>query len=475
MFKSPFRQARWPAIATAAFAAIGLHGVEAPVETDAERLLKARQAEFEQALIEVADGVYTAVGFGVSPNSMIVGETGIAIIDTQIDARAARGALAAFREITDAPVAAIVLTHGHRDHTGGLSVFAAEAAPGNAVEIWAGPDFGHEQRWGTEAGLTVQRQRGTRQAGWLLRPEQRINNGVARAYRPEFPRSGPGPRGPASAPDVTPTHFVTEPRHTIDAAGIRLDLVMAPGETSDQLYVWYPDREVLFAGDNFYKSWPNLYAIRGTGYRDVRAWAASLDAMLAEEPAHLVGGHTRPVLGRERVRQALTHYRDGIRSIFDQTIAGMNRGLTPDQLVETVRLPPELAELDYLRPYYGNVAWAVRSIFDGYLGWFDGNPTTLFPLSPAEEAMRVAELAGGAEVLRERATAALADDPQWTAELCDRLLALDPQDTRAMELKADALEALARPLLTTTGRNYYLTVAMQLRMRAQGRSPGAPR
>lgn len=448
----------------AALVAVAAHGAESPGTTEAERLLQVRQSEFEQAVIQVAEGVYTAVGFGVSPSSMIVGETGIVIVDTQIDVPAARGALGAFREITDLPVAAIVLTHGHIDHTGGLAVFAAEGAP----EIWAGADFGHESRWATDAGLTAHRLRGARQAGFLLPPTQRINNGVARAYRPERV-------GPASAPGASPTHFLTQPRRTLDIAGIRLDLVAAPGETSDQLYAWYPEGEVLFAGDNFYKSWPNLYAIRGTGYRDVRAWAGSLDAMLAEDPAHLVGGHTRPVLGRERVREVLTNYRDAIRSLFEQTIAGMNRGLTPDQLVEVVKVPADLEDLDYLRPYYGNPAWAVRSIFTGYLGWFDGNPTSLFPLSPPEEATRVAALAGGVDVLRERAAAALPDDPQWTAELCDRLLALDPGDAAAMELKADALEALARPLLTTTGRNYYLTTAMQLRARARGQGPGPAR
>lgn len=452
------------AVAVATLAAVAVHGAETPTRTDAERLLEARQSEFEQAVVQVTEGVYTAVGFGVSPNSMIVGDTGVVIVDTQIDARAAKGALAAFREITDLPVAAIVLTHGHVDHTGGLAVFAEGGEP----EIWAGPGFGHEGRWASDAGLTVHRQRGARQAGWLLPPAQRINNGVARAYWPEVGR-------PRTRPVVAPTHVLKDPRHTLTVAGVRLDLVAAPGETADQIYAWYPEGEVLFAGDNFYKSWPNLYAIRGTPYRDVRAWAGSLDAMLAENPSHLVGGHTRPVLGRERVREVLTNYRDGIRSIFEQTIAGMNRGLTPDQLVEVVQVPPHLADLDYLRPYYGNPAWAVRSIFTGYLGWFDGNPTSLFPLSPAEEAARVAELAGGVDILRERATAALSDDPQWTAELCDRLLALDPGDTGAMELKADALEALGRALLTATGRNYYLTAAMQLRARAHGEDPGPPR
>ena len=341
MTKPLFRPIRRAAIAATVLAAAVVHGAEAPPETDAERLLKERDSEFEQAVIEVARGVYTAVGFGVSPSSMIVGETGVVIVDTQIDAPAARAVLDAFRAVTDAPVAAIVLTHGHNDHTGGLAVFAAEAA--GSPEIWAGPDFRHESRFPAAAGLTVQRLRGVRQTGFLLEPGRRINNGIAQAYRPEF-------RGPGAG--VAPTHILTEPSRTLDIAGVRLDLVAAPGETSDQIYAWYPKGEVLFAGDNFYKSWPNLYAIRGTPYRDVHAWTQSLDAMLAENPAHLVGGHTRPVLGRERVHEVLTHYRDGIRSIFEQTVAGMNRGLTPDQLVETVKLSPALAELDYLRPLH---------------------------------------------------------------------------------------------------------------------------
>ena len=136
MTKPPFRHIWRATLAGAALASAAAHGAEAPAHTDAERLLQERDSEFEQAVIEVARGVYTAVGFGVSPSSMIVGETGVVIVDTQIDAPAARAVLDAFRAVTDAPVAAIVLTHGHNDHTGGLAVFAAEAA--GSPEIWAG-------------------------------------------------------------------------------------------------------------------------------------------------------------------------------------------------------------------------------------------------------------------------------------------------------------------------------------------------
>ncbi len=423
--------------------------------TDAEKMLTARGAEFAQAVIEVTEGVYTAVGFGVSTSTMIVGDDGVVIVDTQVDPPAAEGVLAAFRQITDKPVKAIVLTHGHGDHTGGIGVFAAAGDP----EIWARQGYGEERRWLEEAGLQVQRARGVRQAGFMLTPDERINNGVAQAY---WPKRG----GAAFDAQGQPTHFFTGKRKSLDIAGVRLELVAADGETGDQLYAWLPERKVLFAGDNFFKSWPNLYAIRGTGYRDVRAWIASLTSMIAEKPDYLVGGHTRPVRGAGTVAEVLTNYRDGIASIFEQTIAGMNRGMTPDELVETVALPPELAELDYLKEYYGNVEWGVRGIFQGYLGWFDGNPSNLFPLSLAKEAGRMAELVGGADALRAAAQAALAKDPQWTAQLCDHLLALNPADPDAMLLKADALDALAQQLLTATGRNYYMTVAKQLRGKA---------
>ena len=126
------------------------------------------------------------------------------------------------------------------------------------------------------------------------------------------------------------------------------------------------------------------------------------------------------------------------------------------------------AELDYLRPYYGNPEWAVRSIFNGYLGWFDGNATNLFPLNDEDEAKKVAKLAGGVDGLLRKADEAINDkDFQWAAQLCDYVLSLEPLNKAAMIIKADALSALAENILTTTARNYYLSSAIQLRKRAQ--------
>lgn len=427
-------------------------------ETEATRLLKARSAEFAQEIIEVTDGVYTAVGYSVQPVSIIVGDDGVIIVDTGMDTASAGRVLSDFRKITDKPVRGIILTHGHGDHTGGLPVFAGD---GN-TEIWAGDNFGHESDTLQSVGLTIDKVRGARQGGFKLPPEKRINNGIAQAYYPE--REGSVFGAPEGG---SPTHHLAESRKSIEISGVQLDLVPVSGETQDGLYVWYPAERVLFSGDNYYKSWPNLYAIRGTPYRDIRGWADAVDRMLNERPEFLVPGHTRPVRGREAVEEVLTDYRDAIRFVLERTIEGMNRGLTPDELVSFVQLPEELGNKDHLRPYYGHPAWAVRSIFNGYLGWFDGNPSNLFPLSPSEEAKRIADLAGGEEALLSRAKSALEeDDFQWAAQLCDHLLALDPASVDAKRIKADALEALAAHVLSGIGRNYYLTVAQELRQEA---------
>jgi len=425
------------------------------VETEATRLLKARSAEFRKEVIKVTENIYTAVGYSVQPVSMIVGDDGILIVDTGMDTVSAEQVLADFRKITDKPVKAIILTHSHGDHTGGVPVFTGDSNP----QIWARPNFGSESRPLNAAGLTFNNVRGARQGGFKLPPAKRINNGVAKAYWPK--------RGGAvfqSGETLEPTHTFSVPRQKLDIANVKLELVAVNGETADALYVWLPEKHVLFAGDNFYKSWPNLYAIRGTMYRDVLAWANAVDMMLREGPDYLVPGHTRPIIGKEKIAAMLTNYRDAIRFVFDKTIEGMNKGLTPDELVDYVKLPAHFADKDYLREYYGNVEWAVRQIFNAHLGWFDGNPTNLFSLSPREHAKRIAELAGGQDALLKKAQNALADkDYQWAAQLCDHLLALDPDAKEPKLIKADALEAMAEKLLTATGRNYYLTVAQELR------------
>ena len=387
---------------------------------------------------------------------MIVGEDGLVIVDTGMFPGDAKAVLEEFRKISDLPIKAIILTHGHGDHTGGAQVFTEDGD--EKPDIFARSPFNSEGQVFLGSGLTINGRRGARQGGFLLPPEKRINNGIAPAVYP------PKDRNVFLGNPPAPTISFRDGRKSFSVAGIEFELVAAPGETDDQLYVWFPAERVVFTGDNFYRSWPNLYAIRGHGYRDVLKWIGSLDMMLSEKPAHVVPGHTQPIVGESRSVEVLTNYHDAIKHVFNKTIEGINLGMTPDELVGYVNLPEHLKDVDYLREYYGNIDWGVRSIFSGYLGWFDGNPTNLFPLPPEEEAIRVMKLAGGADALYKAAAKALEeDDAQWCAELCDHLLALNRDDQTARGMKADALEILAEDLVTATGRNYYFTVAQELR------------
>jgi len=417
--------------------------------------LKNQSAQFDERITKVADNVYVAVGYSVSNVSMIVGDDGVVIIDTGLTLGDAKRIATEFRNISDLPVKAIVFTHSHGDHTGGAAAFFGDTRP----QIWAHEKFGSEADPLRAAGLTVQAARSARQAGFKLPPEQRINNGVAPVRYPK--RVG---RAFVTDNDTKPTHFLEGERKTISVAGVELELVSSPGETNDQLFVWYPAGKVLFAGDNFYRSFPNLYAIRGTPNRSVRLWSESLEKLAAYDAEALVGGHTNPIMGAAKVKQVVTDYHTAVQFIHDKTVEGMNKGMTPDELVEYVQLPKTLASKDYLQPFYGHPEWGVRSVFSGYLGWYDGNPSNLFRLSPKSEAERVAKLVGGTDKLLAQARESLAtDDNQWAAQLADHLLAIDADDRDAKQIKADALTKLASNMVNATARNYYLTVARELR------------
>ncbi|EMI22971.1 beta-lactamase domain-containing protein [Rhodopirellula maiorica SM1] len=424
-------------------------------ENAATRKLTQQNEQFKEQIMQVADNVHVAVGYSVANVSMIVGEDGVIIIDTGMMPEAAEKIAKKFRELTDKPVVAIIYTHSHGDHTGGAAMFLGTNRP----QIWGHKNFGSESGPWKAGGLTYQNVRGARQAGFKLPPEQRINNGVAPARYPKR-----GGEVFSSNEGTNPTHFLDVERKTINVAGVELELTSSPGETNDGISVWYPAGKVLFAGDTFYRSFPNLYAIRGTPQRQTRLWARSLAKMADRKADALVGGHTVPVVGADEVSRVLRDYRDAVQFVHDKTVEGINKGLTPDELVEYVQLPERLANSEYLQPFYGHPDWGVRQTFNNYLGWFDGNPSNLFPLPPKAEAERMVKLAGGKDKLLAAAKEALkSDDNQWTAQLADQLLAIDKNDTDAKLVKADALTKLARTMVNATARNYYLTVARELR------------
>lgn len=419
--------------------------------------LQAHPGYFQSQVVQLAENVYQAFGFAASNVYMIVGKDGVVIVDTTETTSAAENVLAAFREITDLPVRTIILTHSHRDHVSGAAVFAAGAEP----EILASDIPSEDPLIGDTThprAVRALQARTKRQFGiGLSYPDENIGIGIGPGNRP---LKGMG------AGILPPTRKIAAPGETITACGVELQLVMAPGETPDHMVVWYPKKKLLISGDNFYRAFPNLYAIRGTAYRDFDTWADTLDQLMGFKPEVLGPGHTKALFGADVIREALTDYRDAIRHVVTATREGMDAGLTMDELAHSVTLPPDLAEKPHLREYYGRVDHAVRAYFVGTMGWFDGNPTSLGTLAPRDEAERMIQLAGGPEAVRTAITKARAGgDHQWALQLVDRLIAIGDSGARAT--KAEILRQHAAAQINCPTRNYYLQSAHELEA-AQG-------
>ncbi len=420
---------------------------------EAMAALERLNEEFQRKVYTVTDGVYQAVGFGIANSIMVEGDECVFLVDVMGSMETAESVKAEFDRITQKPIRALIYTHNHADHVMGGLAFA----PDGKIDVYA-----HET---TNDYIN--------RSANVLRPIIRMR--AARMFGSQLTRLGPDRRenvglGPfVETLDPNMTLGLIRPSKTFadelvtEICGVRVELVHAPGETNDQLFVWLPERGVLMPGDNIYKAFPNLYSIRGTLYRDVLGWVNSIDKMRAIKPTYLVPSHTRSISGQEEVYQTLTAYRDAIQFVHDQTIQGINRGLTPDELVDVVKLPPGLARHPYLQEHYGKVAWSVRGIFDGYLGWFDGDAATLEPPSPDERATEMASLAGGANALLEAARDALDEEKYaWAAELASHSIRLDPGVAAAKQIKADALRALGRGQINANARNYYITQALEL-------------
>lgn len=409
--------------------------------------LVAHNAQFPKSVIPLAAGVWGAIGFAASNVYAIEGASSLTIIDTTESTKAAQNVLAALRAHTDKPVGRILYTHSHRDHISGASVFTQ----GREVPILASHLFASDLVGVDASQIAPNKALGRRtqaQFGIGLSPEGRVNLGCGPGDRP---MQGLG------AGFLSPTEFIAEDCD-VDLDGVPARLTMAPGETPDHMVVWLPDTRVLISGDNWYHAFPNLYAIRGTPYRDFAAWAESLSLLASFQPEVLAPGHTLPVQGAALVQEVLSTTRAAILHVMQHTADGMDAGLPLDDIAASISLPDALADKPWLGEFYGKAAWSARAFATGTLGWYDGNPTHLGTLPSATRAGHIAKLAGGAEALRQAAEAT--DDLQWRLELCDHLAALDQP---AHALKAGTMEALAEVEINATARNTYLWEAKRLR------------
>ena len=393
--------------------------------------------------------IHIAVGFGIANSIMIEGKDGNIIVDVTDSVSEAEMVHSLFKKKNSNPIKAIIYTHNHGDHTFGAEYFIKSQEEKPIVIAHESTDYYVQRIMGIINPIISKRS--TRMFGTLLPDEQFINAGI-----------GPSLNVSDSPIGYIEPDTVFKDELKLKIAGINLELYHAPGETNDQIFIWLPDHKALMPGDNIYNTFPNLYTIRGTTHRNVIGWVKSLDHMRSFNPEYLFPSHTKPLSG-EDVMNSLTIYRDAIQYVHDQTIRLMNEGYYPDEIVELIELPDELSSSSFLREFYGTIRWSVKSIYSGYLGWFNGNPADLDPLSRKEKAIRISNLAGGDENLFNELKRAVKDeDMQWALQLSEHLINLEYKISETNKLKSKALFYEGIRSSNPNKRNYFLTVAMEL-------------
>ncbi len=412
-----------------------------------ESSLKEHTKEFKKEIIKVREGVYVAIGYGLANSILITAPEGNIIIDTMESMEEAKKVKEEFQKINSAPIKAIIYTHNHPDHVFGSGVYA-DSNP----EVIA-----HETTLTLISKLATKNRpaigtRSMRMFGTYLDDKELENAGIG-----PFLRIGEGYTTGLLKPTKTFSDSLK-----ISIAGLNFHLYHAPGETDDQILIHIPEWNTIFIGDNFYRSFPNLYTIRGTPYRDLVNWYKSIDKARYLYPEYLVPSHTRPLKGKDSIFAILTDYRDAIQFVHDQSIRAMNMGLTPDEAVEKIKLPSHLKSSPYLQEYYGKVEWSVRSVYTGELGWYSGNSTDLEPLTKKEQKNLLFGFATESQILEEALKYFENKKYRESLYLSDILLQNDSENKKAKALRVDILIALGSSDKNANSRHYYLTEAKEI-------------
>lgn len=411
------------------------------------RLRQYAETAYPKQRYQINDRICCYVGYGHSNCIVIEGDTSLILIDAlDSDERAARlrEELAAS---SDKPVKTIIFTHGHPDHRGGSAAFAD-----TVEEVIAFAPKRPVLKYMDKISDMLNT-RTVRQFGHHLTEEELVTQGLGIR---EGMTCGDGKYN-----FLKPTTLYTEEEVCRVIDGVSMKLVSAVGETDDQIFVWLPDDEVLCCGDNYYACWPNLYAIRGSQYRDIAAWVDSLEVIMTYPARVLLPGHTKPLFGRETILEVLGNYKGAIEYVLLATLDCMNRGLSEAETVEAVRLPQKYQEKPYLGEYYGTVAWSVRAIYNGYTGWFDGNPSNLYRSSDWTYAKHLTAVAGAENLLRAAGQALAAGEYQLAVQDADMLLLAGELQDAAKEVKMEGLRKLAGMTTSANARHYYMEWVME--------------
>lgn len=401
-------------------------------------------------------GVWSLVGNGLSNQTFVRAPDGIIAIDTGESVEEMRAALGELRMVERAPIVAVIYTHFH--YVEGTAAISEEG--GNTDPL---PVVGH-------ARIAVNRARATTEIG------PAYSRGLIEQFAIAMPTEGPDGlvnvglgrwyRNPEHAP-FTPGHLpVSVPLHdgsgTITVGGETVEWAHAPSDADDSVNFYFPSRG-LCVNNTVWPALFNVYAIRGEEYRDPRRLLDGFDRILAWAPEHLVGAHGPSMSGRDHIRRRVTRARDAIQFLWDQTVRGINKGWTTDELAERVTLPADYDE-DYLTSErYGVAEHHVRQIHAGLRGWFDGDESKLFPVAPDQRHSRLIEGFGGRDVVRAKAADALAaNDVRWATELATWLVRSSECSAGDRDLLARCLRTIAERTPAANIRNWAITRARHL-------------
>lgn len=443
---------------------------EAP-DTVNPSLWRMAQLNHTHGLFEVTARIYQVRGFSLANVTFIEGTQGVIVIDPLQFTEHARAALALYRAHRgDRPVSAVVYTHSHRDHYGGVRGVIGPDDLARGVPVWAPHGFTEESFSESMLAGVPMRRRAMFQFGWGLPPGPmaHIDSGLGKAV-------GSGNDG-----FIAPTHLVREPleRHVID--GVEVVFQLTPGtEAPADMNLHFPGLRALNLAENACHTMHNLCPLRGAKTRDALAWSKYLDDALdtfVPQADVLVVQHHWPVWNTpaqpRRIADYVAGQRDLYRYLHDQTLRLMSHGLTPTEIAAELMLPNALSGQWFARGYYGAVTHNVHAIYAHYLGPYEGNPAHLDRLPPVPAARKYVEYMGGADAVVARARADFeAGDFRWVVEVLNQVVFAEPGHRPARQLCADAMEQLGYQAESATWRNAYLLGARELRAAAGDAGP----
>ncbi|WP_407207529.1 alkyl/aryl-sulfatase [Citrobacter portucalensis] len=411
-------------------------------------------------LFQVTDGVYQIRNLDLSNMTIMEGKEGITVIDPLVSAETAKvGMDLYYKNRGKRPVVAVIYTHSHVDHYGGVRGVIDEAdVKSGKVKVYAPAGFMKEAVSENIMAGNAMSRRASYMYGNLLKPDAKGQVGA-------------GLGTTTSAGTVTliePTNYITHTGQKEVIDGLTYDFMMAPGSEAPSEMLWYVEEKgMIEAAEDVTHTLHNTYSLRGAKIRDPLAWSKYINDVIGRwggKANIIIAQHHWPTWGNENVVKLMKSQRDMYRYINDQTLRMANQGLTRDEIAANFKLPSGLEKSWASRGYYGSVSHDVKATYVFYLGWFNGNPATLNELPPVDAAKKYVDYMGGADAIMQKAKTDYAQgNYRWVAQVTNNIVFADPSNKEARNLEADALEQMGYQAESGPWRNFYLTGAQELR------------